>query len=85
MFDSSVLIINAKNYMEASGDRGVKLAKSAEKVARDLGVNVIIAPPTPIIYSVSQSVSIPVFAQHIDLSKVGSTTGFIVPELLKDD
>jgi triosephosphate isomerase len=84
MFDSSVLIINAKNYMEASGDRGVKLAKSAEKVARDLGVNVIIAPPTPIIYSVSQSVSIPVFAQHVDLSKVGSTTGFIVPELLKD-
>jgi len=27
--------------------------------------------------------SIPILAQHIDDSKIGSTTGFVIPELLK--
>ena len=84
MFKTPVLIINAKNYLESSGERGIKLAKAAEKVARELSVNVVIAPPTPLLYTVSKNVSIPVYAEHVDLSKVGSTTGFIVPELVKD-
>ncbi|MGD0330206.1 MAG: triose-phosphate isomerase [Nitrososphaeria archaeon] len=79
-----VLIINAKNYLESSGERGIKLAKSAESVAKELGVNIIIAPPTPLIYTVVKAVDIPVYAEHVDISKVGSTTGFIVPELVKD-
>ena len=27
--------------------------------------------------------SIPIISQHVDVSKIGSTTGFVVPELLK--
>ncbi len=84
ILSTPVLIINAKNYLESSGERGIKLAKSAEKVARELGVNIIIAPPTPLIYTVANIVDIPVYAEHVDISKVGSTTGFIVPELVKD-
>ena len=30
-----------------------------------------------------QIVQLPILAQHIDDSKVGSTTGFVIPELLK--
>ena len=84
MFKTPVLIINTKNYLESSGERGINLAKSAEKVAKELGANIIIAPPTPLLYTISKSVSIPVYAEHVDISKVGSTTGFIVPELVKD-
>ncbi|MGQ9780819.1 MAG: triose-phosphate isomerase [Nitrososphaeria archaeon] len=84
MFRTPVLIINTKNYLEASGERGLLLAKSAEKAAKELEVNIVIAPPTPLLYTVSKNVNIPVYTQHVDLSKVGSTTGFIVPELAKD-
>jgi triosephosphate isomerase len=84
MFKTPILIINAKNYLESSGEKGVLLAKSAEKVARELEVNIVIAPPTPLLYTITKSVSIPVYTQHVDLSKVGGTTGFIVPELVKD-
>lgn len=83
MLKFPVLIINMKNYIEVSGERGVNMAKAAERVAKDFEVNIVIAPPTPILYSVVSSVSIPVYAQHVDLSKAGSTTGFISPEYVK--
>jgi len=84
MLSTPVLIINTKNYLESSAERGIRLAKTAERVAKDLGVNIVICPPTPLLYSTARSVSIPVYAEHVDLAKVGSTTGFIVPELVKD-
>ncbi|MEM3437587.1 MAG: triose-phosphate isomerase [Nitrososphaerales archaeon] len=81
--EEPIMIINFKNYLEASSEGAVKLAKVAESVAKELNVRIIIAPPIPDLSMVARSVSIPVFSQHVDLAKPGSTTGSIVPEIIK--
>ncbi|MEM2210193.1 MAG: triose-phosphate isomerase [Nitrososphaerales archaeon] len=78
-----LLLINFKNYPEVLGDGSVKLSKIAESVAKNLNVEIIIAPPIPSLALITKSVSIPVFAQHVDSDKMGSTTGAIVPEVIK--
>ena len=65
-----MFVINCKNYEEVSGEKIKKFVKIA------------ISPPQHLIGLVANS-SIPIFAQHVDDSKIGSTTGFIIPELLK--
>ena len=77
-----MFIINCKNYEEISGDKIIKFVKIAEKVSKKVNVKIAVAPPQHLVGLVSKS-TIPILAQHIDVSKVGSTTGFIVPELLK--
>ena len=77
-----MFVINCKNYEEISGDKIIKFVKTAEKVSKKIKVKIAIAPPQHLIGLVANS-SIPILAQHIDDSKVGSTTGFMIPELLK--
>ena len=77
------LIINFKNYEEASAANSVKLAKAAQKVAQKLKVEIIVAPPQPALALVAKSVKIPVVCQHVDNERQGSTTGFFVPEVAK--
>jgi len=77
------LIINFKNYEEASAANSVKLAKAAQKVAQKLKVEIIVAPPQPALALVAKSVKIPVVCQHVDNEKQGSTTGFFVPQVAK--
>lgn len=75
-------MINCKNYEEISGDKIIKFVKTAEKISKKFKVKIAIAPPQHLIGIVANS-SIPILAQHVDDSKVGSTTGFVIPELLK--
>jgi triosephosphate isomerase len=78
------LIINFKNYEEASAANSVKLAKAAQKVAQKLKAEIIVAPPQPALALVAKSVKkIPVVCQHVDDEKQGSTTGFFIPEVAK--
>lgn len=77
-----MFVINCKNYEEISGDKIIKFVKTAEKISKKYKIKIAIAPPQHLIGLVAKS-SIPILAQHVDVSKVGSTTGFIVPELLK--
>jgi triosephosphate isomerase len=77
-----MFVINCKNYEEISGDKIIKFVKIAEKVSKKYKVKIAISPPQHLIGLVSSS-SIPILAQHVDDSKVGSTTGFVIPELLK--
>jgi len=77
-----VFIINCKNYEEVSGDKILEIVKIAEKISRKYKIKIAIAPPQHLIGLVSNS-KVPILAQHIDNSKVGSTTGFVIPELLK--
>ncbi len=78
-----ILIINFKNYLEASGKEALKLAKVAEEVAERRGASIAVSPPLPYISEVCANVSIPVLAQHADPDRVGSSTGAVVPEVLK--
>ena len=77
-----MFVINCKNYEEISGDKIIKFVKTAEKISKKYKVKVAVSPPQHLVGLVASS-SIPIFAQHIDDSKIGSTTGFIIPELLK--
>ena len=77
-----MFVINCKNYEEISGDKIIQFVKTAEKISKKFKIKIAIAPPQHLIGLVANS-SIPILAQHIDDSKVGSTTGFVIPELLK--
>lgn len=77
-----MFVINCKNYEEIAGDKIIKFVKIAEKISKKYKVKIAISPPQHLVGLVANS-SIPILAQHIDVSKVGSTTGFIIPELLK--
>ncbi len=77
-----MFVINCKNYEEISGDKIIKFVKTAEKISKKYKINMAISPPQHLIGVVANS-TIPILAQHIDDSKVGSTTGFVIPELLK--
>jgi triosephosphate isomerase len=77
-----MFIINCKNYEEIAGEKIIKFVKIAEKISKKYKIKIAISPPQHLLGLVSNS-SIPILAQHIDISKVGSTTGFVIPELLK--
>jgi triosephosphate isomerase (TIM) len=77
-----MFVINCKNYEEIAGDKIIKFVKTAEKISKKYKVKIAISPPQHLIGLVANS-SITILAQHIDVSKVGSTTGYIIPELLK--
>ena len=83
-----MLVINCKNYMEVAGDRIVRFVETAEKVSKRYNVEIAVAPPQHLIGAVAgrggSSSSIPILAQHVDESGIGSTTGFVVPEMLKE-
>jgi len=77
-----VFIINCKNYEEISGDKIIEFVKIIEEVSKKSKVKIAIAPPQHLIGAIANS-SIPILAQHVDNEKIGSTTGFVIPELLK--
>ncbi|MBA4436930.1 MAG: triose-phosphate isomerase [Nitrosopumilaceae archaeon] len=77
-----MFVINCKNYEEISGEKIIEFVKTAEKISKKFKVKIAICPPQHLIGLVASS-SIPILAQHVDDSKVGSTTGFVIPELLK--
>ncbi len=77
-----MFIINCKNYEEVSGEKIIKLVKTAQKVSRKYGVKIAVAPPQHLLSHIASS-PIPILAQHVDDAKIGSTTGFVIPELLK--
>jgi len=77
-----MFIINCKNYEEIAGDKIIEFVNIAEKISKKYKIKIAVAPPQHLIGLVSNS-SILILAQHVDNSKMGSTTGFIIPELLK--
>ncbi len=79
-----VLAINFKAYRQASGKRGVELAKVAEKVAKEVGVEIIVIPQLTDLALVAQAVEIPVYAQHVDAVEPGAHTGHVTVEAVAD-
>ena len=63
-----IVILNFKTYLESTGKNALKLAIASELVAEETGVNMVVAPQSPDIYSLSNEVKIPVFAQHVGCS-----------------
>jgi len=79
-----VILVNFKTYSEATGKNAVKLAKTAEKISLETEVCIGVAPQVVDIPSIVGTVSVPVFAQHIDPMAPGSFTGHILPEAVRE-
>lgn len=79
-----IIIVNYKTYSEATGKRALKLSKIAEEVSKKTGVAIGVAPQIVDLSSICNTVSIPVFAQHIDPIVPGSSTGHILLESVKE-
>jgi len=78
-----MIIVNFKTYLEATGVRAVELAKQAERASKETGVYIAVAPQFTDIKAVADAVEIPVYAQHIDPIKPGSSTGHVLVEAVK--
>jgi len=76
--------VNFKTYFEATGRKAVKLAKTAEKISLETEVCIGLATQFVDITSIASTVSVPVFAQHIDPIAPGSFTGHILPESIRE-
>ncbi len=79
-----MLIINFKTYAEATGRRALELAKTAEKVARELDVCIVVCPQHVDLAKVAESVEVPVFAQAIDPVEPGAHTGHVTAYAVKE-
>jgi triosephosphate isomerase (TIM) len=75
-----VIIINFKTYLESTGKKALELAKTAEKVSKETGTTIVLAPQFTDLAAIASAVEIPVFAQHLDPIKPGSSTGHILAE-----
>jgi len=78
-----IIIVNFKTCESATGENALKLARIHEKVSCETGISFAICVQASDIYRISQSVDIPVFAQHIDAVTYGSHTGHVLPEAVK--
>lgn len=78
-----LLVINFKAYIEATGKRAIELAKTAEKISRETGVVMIVAPQFTDIEPVSENADVLVFSQHLDPVKPGAYTGHVLAEAVK--
>lgn len=79
-----LFITNFKTYEQGVGLRGLELAKIHEKVALETGASIAICVSACDVFRISQAVSIPVFAQHVDPIDFGSFTGHILPQNIKN-
>lgn len=79
-----LLIVNFKTYPGASGKKALELAQIHEKVAKKTGATIAIAVQAVDLRMIRDSVNIPVFAQHFDLSEQGAFTGHITPHSLQE-
>lgn len=78
-----MLVINCKNYPEVSAKSLEALAAAAATAMAKHKIDVAIAPPHHLL-GLAVPLGVGVLAQHIDVAPLGSTTGYVVPDLLRD-
>jgi len=79
-----LILVNFKTYREATGERGLRLARVAGEVTGRTGVCVAVAPQIVDLRWIAESVKVPVFAQHIDPVGYGKYTGHVLPEAVRE-
>jgi triosephosphate isomerase len=77
-------IINLKNYSEISGHKAIQIANDAERVAIELDLRIIVSPPQVLLGLVASKTNLEIIGQHIDFEQVGASTGFVIPEMIKE-
>jgi len=86
-----MLVINCKNYPEVSTIPKLrKLISAVGRVASEHRIPICVAPPQHLLAVAAEDIRarsdarLVVLAQHVDVRNVGSTTGYVVPDLLKE-
>src|SRR4030042_1418617 len=83
MLKTPVIVLNVKTYIEATGKKALEIAMLMEKISKETGASMAIAVQATDITTCASKLSIPVFAEHIDPIKPGSSTGWALPEAIK--
>jgi len=78
-----IIIVNVKTYLEATGPRVAEMARLMDTLAAETNTSLVISVQSADIFRCTQSVRIPVYAQHIDPMPAGSCTGWTLPEAVK--
>lgn len=78
-----LIVLNFKTYIEATGKRAYELSKTCERVSKEYGIEIAVAPQTVDILRM-EGIEIPLLAQHIDPIQPGGYTGGILLEALKE-
>ena len=82
--ETPIVAINMKTYAESCGFGGQKLAEFCEEVMDETGKSIAIAPQQIDLAMFVDIFDVPIFAQHVDNVKQGSTTGRVTPEALAE-
>lgn len=82
MLKPPLLIVNLKEYDEVLGDNPVIIAKVARKLYDKYKINILIAPPDPMIDNISKIIL--TIAQHIDPYEPGAHTGALLAKEVKE-
>ncbi|MEW6295606.1 MAG: triose-phosphate isomerase [Candidatus Diapherotrites archaeon] len=79
-----ILFINFKTYREGTGSKALKLAGIAETQSKKFNKTIVLVAQTADIRMIASKVSLPAFSQHTDLISFGASTGFILPEAVRE-
>jgi triosephosphate isomerase len=79
-----MIIVNFKTFLESTGKKAIELAKQAERVSRETGVQIVVVPQFVDLAKIAEAIETPVFAQHLDPIKPGNNTGHILAEAIKE-
>jgi triosephosphate isomerase len=82
MLKPPLLIVNLKEYDEVLGDRPITFAKVARKLLDKYKVNILIAPPDPMIDNISQITL--TISQHMEPYEPGAHTGALLAKEVKE-
>jgi len=77
-----LLIINLKEYNEALGDKPMIFANTARKLLDKYKINILIAPPDPMIDNISKIIL--TVSQHMDPYEPGAHTGALLAKEIKE-
>lgn len=74
--------VNFKTYRQATGKNSIILGKICQAVSRQTKIPIFPVAQAIDIHLLTQSVSLPIWSQHIDNIEYGSHTGHILPEAI---
>jgi triosephosphate isomerase len=83
MLKTPAIVLNVKTYTESTGTNALELTRLMGKIASETNVSMAIAVQACDLFRCAELGSIPVYAQHIDPIKPGSSTGWTLPEAVK--
>ena len=83
MLKTPAIVLNVKTYTESTGSNALELTRLMGKIASETNVSMAIAVQACDLSRCAELGSIPVYAQHIDPIKPGSSTGWTLPEAVK--